>query len=335
MRTGQEGGGRGEYVVISQRSGRALGHRSAHRQSLHRRGQAARAKTAGGHYRIAEPVVEAFLRTSTPNSTPTARVRTLAIVHHAGGVGKTTTTLNLGHSLARAGYRVLLVDLDPQADLSDRLGLQPVDPTLVDILIAGDGTPTPVPCAWDNGVGFDVIPTSLDQAAFDLRLAGVQMGRERRLTEALAGLPEDQYDFILIDCPPNLSLVTTNGLYAADGVIVPIQAQDKAYRHLPLVLDSVREVQKYRRRESPDPKHPLPLLFGIVVTMTERTVMSREVEEQLRAAYGDVVFHATIPRRTELAIDERHRAPTGVYAPDGPDDLAYRALAEEVIPRAR
>src|ERR1043165_9982346 len=98
--------------------------------------------TVGGHYRIAEPVIEAFLRTG--NHALTAHARTLAIVHHAGGVGKTTTTLNLGYGLARAGHRVLLVDLDPQADLSDRLGLQPVPPALVDILIAGEGSPRPV-----------------------------------------------------------------------------------------------------------------------------------------------------------------------------------------------
>lgn len=290
-------------------------------------------ETAGGHYRIAEPVIEAFIRTGT--RTVTTRARTLAVAHHAGGVGKTTTTLNLGYGLARAGRRVLLVDLDPQADLSDRLGLQSAPPALVDILISGEGTPRPVSCRWDDGIGLDVIPTSLDQAAFDLRLAGVQIGRERRLAEALADLSGEAYDFILIDCPPNLSLVTTNALYAADGVIIPVQAQDKAYRHLPLVFDSLQEVQKYRRRESPDPSHPLPVLFGILVTMMERTLMAREVETQLRQAYGDLVFTTTIPRRNELAIDERHKAPIGVYARDGIGDQAYRALAEEVIARAR
>jgi chromosome partitioning protein len=290
-------------------------------------------ETVGGHYRIAEPVIEAFLRVGNPSLT--TRARTLAIVHHAGGVGKTTTTLNLGYGLAQAGNRVLLIDMDPQADLSDRLGLQPVPPALVDILISGEGSPRPVECRWENGVGLDVIPTSLDQAAFDLRLAGVQIGRERRLAEALTDLSGGTYDFILIDCPPNLSLVTTNALYAADGVIIPVQAQDKAYRHLPLVFDSLQEVQKYRRRESPDPAHLLPVLFGIVVTMMERTLMAREVETQLRSAYGDLVFATTIPRRNELAIDERHKAPIGVYAPGGMGDLAYRALAEEVIVRGR
>jgi chromosome partitioning protein len=290
-------------------------------------------ETVGGHYRIAETVIEAFLRGG--NLGVTSHVRTLAVVHHAGGVGKTTTTLNLGYGLAQAGYRVLLVDLDPQADLSDRLGLKPVPPALVDVLISGEGSPLPLTCRWKDSVELDVIPTSLDQAAFDLRLAGVQIGRERRLSEALVDLPGAAYDFILIDCPPNLSLVTTNALYAADGVIIPVQAQDKAYRHLPLVFDSLKEVQKYRRRESPDPSHPLPLLFGILITMVERTVMAREVETQLRNAYGDLVFTQTIPRRNELAIDERHKAPIGVYAPDGAGDLAYRALAEEVISRAR
>jgi chromosome partitioning protein len=101
------------------------------------------------------------------------------------------------------------------------------------------------------------------------------------------------------------------------------------------VFDSLQEVQKYRRRESPDPAHPLPVLFGIVVTMMERTLMAREVESQLRQAYGDLVFATTIPRRNELAIDERHKAPIGVYATGGMGDLAYRALAEEVIARAR
>ena len=101
---------------------------------------------------------------------------TAAIAHHAGGVGKTTTTLNLGYALAAQGHRVLLVDLDPQADLSDRLGLQPAEPTLVETLINGEGTPAPVRCSWDANVRLDVVPTTLDQAAFDLRLAGVQIG---------------------------------------------------------------------------------------------------------------------------------------------------------------
>src|SRR5215218_914206 len=108
----------------------------------------------------------------------------LAIAHHAGGVGKTTTALNLGYELARLGQRVCLVDLDPQADLSDRLKLEPVAPTLSEALLTGKVVPTPVTCAW-KGVSLDVIPGSLDMAGVEVALIGVMNGRERRLSQAL------------------------------------------------------------------------------------------------------------------------------------------------------
>src|SRR4051812_36425373 len=121
----------------------------------------------------------------------------LALAHHAGGVGKTTSTLNIGYGLATQGCRGLLVGMDPQADLSDRLGVQPVAPYLAQVILEGKGTPSPLRCDWDTGIGLEVIPTTLDQAALELRLAGETNGRERRLRQALKRL-RDGYDFILI-----------------------------------------------------------------------------------------------------------------------------------------
>jgi chromosome partitioning protein len=126
----------------------------------------------------------------------------ISIAHHAGGVGKTTTTLNLGYALAEKGQRVLLVDLDPQADLSERLRLKPEEPSLAHVLGTGQGEAKPVTCAW-NGARVDVIPSTLDMAGTELALAGVLNGRERRLSRALKPL-KDRYDLVLIDCPAHL-----------------------------------------------------------------------------------------------------------------------------------
>jgi chromosome partitioning protein len=255
--------------------------------------------------------------------------RIIAIFHPAGGVGKTTTALNLGYTLAQQEQHVLLVDLDPQADLSDRLDLTGDTPqgTLARVLAAGKGTPTVMHAAW-KGIGFDVIPGSLEEmSGLDMKLAGAQK-REERLTRALTSLLP-KYDYVLLDCPPNITLLGVNALYAADSVLVPVQAQDKAIRQLATLFENVEEVREYRGGIK-------PAYLGLVLTMVDsRTRQGRAALQDLREEHGNLVFQTTIPDRTELQNDGRYSQPIGVYAPGHDAALAYWALAKEVISRAR
>lgn len=249
----------------------------------------------------------------------------ISIAHHAGGVGKTTTTLNLGYALAERGRRVLLVDLDPQADLSERLRLTPdADrPSLAQVLGNGKGELQPVQCEW-SGKRVDVIPSTLDMAGTELALAAVVNGRERRLGRALKAL-ESAYDLILIDCPPSLSLLTSNALYASGGVIIPVQAQDKAYRAIPLVLETIEDVAEYN--------NDLPRVIGLVVTLTGHTHLEKEVAGAVKEDYPQWAFKTSIPRLIEYAEDSRWGMPIGAYRSSGKGAAAYRELAGEVIER--
>ena len=247
----------------------------------------------------------------------------ISIAHHAGGVGKTTTTLNLGYALAEKEKRVLLVDLDPQADLSERLRLTPEEPTLAQVIATGQGELKPVRCAW-NGVRLDVVPSTLDMAGAELALASVINGRERRLSKALKSL-RDNYDVILVDCPPSLSLLTSNAFYAASRVIIPVQAHDKAYRAIPLVLATINDVAEYN--------NDLPAVLGFVVTLTGRTRLEEEVAQAVAEDYPDLAFRTAIPRLIEYAEDSRWGKPIGAYRPSGKGAAAYRALAGEVLSR--
>jgi len=277
-------------------------------------------------YRITDTALATFLGQPLPVR-PAARI--LAVAHHAGGVGKTTTTVNLAYSLARLGQRVLVVDLDPQGDLSERLGLVPGKPNLAEALIARQPlSPEIVLVAWGE-ISLATIPSNLGiMSDVEMTLAGVMNGRERRLQAILDPL-RPAYDFILLDCPPSLSLLTTNALYAADGVLITMQAQDKAYRHLEKVIQTVEEINRYRTNA------PLAV-FGLLVTMVDKQKgqMAGEVEAAVRADYGDLVFTATIPMRGDAAMDGRHQAPLGVYAARNAAADAHMALAQEVIARA-
>jgi chromosome partitioning protein len=181
-------------------------------------------------------------------------------------------------------------------------------------------------CAWEGvPASFDLIPGSLDEMAdVEVQLMALQM-REQRLARALAPLRR-QYDVLLLDCPPNLSLLTTNALWAADKVLVPVQAQDKAVRQLPKILGSITDVQGFR--DGP------PGVLGFVLTMADRrATMSGDVDRALREAYGEEVFATVIPFRTRQAEDARWNAPVALYAPkDGA--AAYSTLAQEVLARA-
>ncbi|HSH77210.1 MAG TPA: ParA family protein [Herpetosiphonaceae bacterium] len=247
----------------------------------------------------------------------------LAFAMQKGGVGKTTTTLNVGVILAERGARVLLVDIDPQANLTQGLGVDrgELDYSTYEVLVnpqQGAGFAT-----VGTSAGVDLVPSNLDLAGAEMELAS-KVGRELLLKKALRG-SRDLYDYILIDPPPSLGLFTLNALAAADAVIVPLQAQAYAFQAMPqleVTIDLVREL------------NPPLVLGGIVCTIVDHgTNLSRSVERQIRAKYGDLVFETTIPRNVKLAEAPAAGTPISVYAPGSSGAVAYRALTEELEAR--
>ncbi|HEX8600613.1 MAG TPA: AAA family ATPase [Chloroflexia bacterium] len=253
----------------------------------------------------------------------------IAVAQHKGGTGKTSTVLNLGAALAEKGHRVLLVDLDPQADLSAGLGIE-VDledknqhPTLYTVLAEEQGTLAKlvVPGGLER---LSLVPGTLDMADLELHLAP-QIGRERVLESALAEVTS-RYDYILLDCPPSLGLITVNALVAADWVLIPVQAEPRSIRATKRMLAAVGLVQRKLKR--PDLR-----VLGFVLTMTGSSNITKEAEELLRATYGDRVLKATIRRRVRVTEDTLYRAPVLAFAPRSQSADDFRALAVEVLAR--
>jgi chromosome partitioning protein len=246
--------------------------------------------------------------------------RVLALANQKGGVAKTTTCLSLGAALAKRGRRVLLVDLDPQANLTLGLGLDPYqqERTTYEVLLnpergAGFAVQT-------GGEGFDLIPATLDMAAAELELAG-KIGRETLMREALAPL-RDAYDYIMIDPPPSLGLFTLNALVAADEVLIPLQVHIYALRGLAQLQKTVRLVQKL---------NPTLRIGGIVCTMVDRrNNLSVAVEHEIREKFGELVYETVIPNNIRLAEAPASGTPISTYDPASAGAKAYAALAEEV-----
>jgi chromosome partitioning protein len=240
-----------------------------------------------------------------------------------GGVGKTTTALNLGVALAQRGKRVLLIDIDPQANLTQGLGVDPaeLEYSIYEVLLnpqQGVGFAT---LPFDAGV--DLVPSTLALAGAELELAG-KVGRELLLRKALQVSGQD-YDYILVDPPPSLGLFTLNALAAAHTVLVPFQLHVYSFKAMPQLqatIDLVRDL------------NPRLAIGGIVCTMADRrTTLSGTVEERIRAQYGDLVFRTVIPQNVKLAEAPAAGQPIMTYAPGSTGAAAYAALAEEVEAR--
>lgn len=240
-----------------------------------------------------------------------------------GGVGKTTTTLNLGAALAARGRKVLLIDIDPQANLTQGLGIDPADLeySIYEVLLnieAGAEFATVATSA-----GLDLIPSTLALAGAELELAG-KVGRELLLRKALRDA-RTRYDYILIDPPPSLGLFTLNTMAAADSVVVPLQVHAYAFKAMPQLeatIDLIRDL------------NPSLSIGGIVCTLVDRrTNLSQAVERQIRNTYGDLVFETVIPMNTKLAESPAAGEPVRVYAPSSAGSTAYEALAEELEAR--
>lgn len=250
-----------------------------------------------------------------------ARIYTM--VNQKGGVGKTTTTINLGAYLANMGQRVLLVDLDPQANATSCLGIDK-NSVKSGTYEAITGPRPAVDCILRNPqFKLSLLPSSPALAGAEVELVN-EMARETRLKQALAPL-RDRYDYILIDCPPSLGLLTLNGMVAAqDGLIVPVQCEYLALEGLGMLMDTIDRVRRAL--------HPGLRVRGILLTMFDnRTNLSQEVVDEVRRHFKKQAFITIIPRSVRLAEAPSHGMPILSYFPSSPGAEAHRALAEEVL----
>jgi len=251
--------------------------------------------------------------------------RIIAMCNQKGGVGKTTTTINLGAALAEYGRKVLLVDFDPQGSLSVGLGLNPheMDLSIYNLLLQRDVTIHDV-IVKTNVSGMDLLPSNIDLSAAEVQLVH-EVAREQTLQRVLAPAISE-YDVILIDCQPSLGLLTVNALTASDGVIVPLECEYFALRGVALLKTTIDKVQ-----ERLNPKLQID---GVLGTMYDgRTLHGREVMQRLVEAWGDTVFHTVIRRTVKFSDSTVAGEPITTYAGTSAGAEAYRQLAKEVAAR--
>jgi chromosome partitioning protein len=267
-------------------------------------------------------------RPHLPDPPPLERhgpARVIAMCNQKGGVGKTTSTINLGAAIAEHGRRVLLVDLDPQGALSVGLGVNPLqlDRTVYNLLMERDVTVDDV-MLKTNVVGMDLLPSNIDLSAAEVQLVN-EVAREQALLRELTPVLGD-YDVILMDCQPSLGLLTVNALTAAHGVIIPLECEFFALRGVALLIQTIEKIQERL--------NPRLELEGILATMYDsRTVHGREVLARVVEAFGDKVFHTVINRTVRFPETTVAGEPITSYASSSTGAVAYRELAKEVLAR--
>ena len=246
----------------------------------------------------------------------------IAITNQKGGVGKTTTSVNLSAMLADMGMKVLVVDLDPQGNTTSGLGMSVKDESVYEVVM---GRVAMKKCIRKTDVkGLDIAGSDIRLAGAELELVAVEQ-REFRLKNALATVQKD-YDFIFIDCPPSLSLLTLNALTACDRVLIPIQCEYYALEGVTSLMNTVSRVKKTF--------NPAIDIEGILLTMLDgRTNLGLQVVDEVKKHFKKKTFATTIPRNVRLGEAPSHGEPIHVYDPRSSGALAYRALATEVLER--
>ena len=245
--------------------------------------------------------------------------RIIAVVNQKGGVGKTTTAVNLTAALTELGLKVLLCDFDPQANATSGLGLdkRKIKRTVYDVIIGQ--------CEAENAIVAtkfgDVLPSSADLAGASVELIG-EADRERKLAKALESV-KDKYDVIFIDCPPSLEMLTLNGLIAAEGILVPVQCEYFALEGLSDLMGTLRTVKRKL--------NPKLEIFGVVLTMFDgRTNFSTQVAQEVRRHFPGKVFSSVVPRNIRLAEAPSHGIPVTAYDKHSRGAKAYKTMAEEI-----
>ena len=252
------------------------------------------------------------------------QTKIIAIINQKGGVGKSTTAINLGAALGEMGKQVLLVDLDPQGNCSSGLGVEKslIQQCIYDVLL--NDVPLEEVIIPDIAEGLDIAPATINLAGAEVELVS-EMARENRLKDAVGGM-RGKYDFILIDCPPSLGLLTVNALVAADKLLIPIQCEFYALEGVTKLLESMKRV-KSRLNPTLD-------IYGILLTMYDsRTTLSKQVVDEVREYFGRLVFATPIPRTVKLSVAPSFGQPITQYDPKGRGALSYIELAKEVIAR--
>ena len=261
-------------------------------------------------------------RSPSPAAQPALRI--FCIANQKGGVGKTTTTVNLAAGLAQVGQRVLVVDLDPQGNATMGSGVdkRSLTHSVYDVLLDPDTLKQALQRSPKGG--YDVLGANRELAGAEVELVQLDQ-RDRRLRQALAGVATD-YDFVLVDCPPSLSLLTLNGLCAAHGVIVPMQCEYFALEGLSDLVNTIKQVHANLNPE-------LHIIGLLRVMFDPRVTLQQQVSEQLKSHFGDKVFNTVIPRNVRLAEAPSYGQPGVVFDPSSKGAQAFVTFAHEMVAR--
>jgi chromosome partitioning protein len=253
-------------------------------------------------------------------------MKIFCVANQKGGVGKTTTTVNLAAGLAKVGQRVLMIDLDPQGNATMGSGVdkRKLELSVYDVLLESASIAEARVRA--DKCGYDVLGASRDLAGAEVELVGLEH-RDQRLKAALTSV-KDEYDFVLIDCPPSLSMLTLNGLCSAHGVIVPMQCE---YFALEGLTDLVNTIKQVHANLNPD----LQIIGLLRVMFDPRITLQQQVSDQLKAHFGDKVFNAVIPRNVRLAEAPSYGLPGVIFDPAAKGSVAFVEFASEMVERIK